>query len=178
MKYLALLIFLLHFNVYSSPTSPTPEEFQKLLKLDYIAFDQTLPNGGWRAITDNIEGAKVIDAYHLHNLEKLTTQQSRILYWHAGQRYASGDLNDVAINRFNKSYDPNEKANDPFKWNSYVRGTIAFLEHDMKMLVQARDELRQTSSNPNLRILEAFIRCFNKTYKEAYSSSCVSFYGP
>jgi hypothetical protein len=149
-----------------------------MLKLDYKAFDQTLPDGGWRGLANKgceLEATKMLEIYHLHHYDELLPWQSRILYWHAGQVYAMQNQTDLALMRFRKSYDSDEKPGDMFKWNSYVKGSIAFLEHDMKALVAARDELKlvdKTQAHPNLKFLEAFIRCFNKTYKEAYNPTC------
>lgn len=175
MNYLFVLFLLFPVLLKASPEKPSPNEYQNLLKLSYADFDQNLPKGGWRAITNNIEAGKVIDAYHLHNFDKFEAFQHRILYWHAGQAYAMGGLTALALVRFKKSYDASEKTEDNFKWNSYVRGTVAFLENDMKTLATARDELKianDTSAAPNLKTLESLIRCFNKPYFEAYTSVC------
>lgn len=149
-----------------------------MLKLDYQAFDQTLPNGGWRGLANNgceLEATKLVEIYHLHHYEDLLPWQARVLYWHAGQVYAALSQTELAVARFKKSYNSNEKNDDKLKWNSYVKGSIAFLEHDFKALIVARDELRKADKiqpNPNLKFLEAFVRCFNKSYKEAYNPNC------
>jgi hypothetical protein len=176
MKYI-LLSCLICFSTMSNGAvqSPTPEEFQTLLNLDYKSFDQTLPNGGWRGIVDKVDAGKVLDSYHIHNLEKLEPWQARIIYWHAGQEYAMSGLSQLALARFKKSFNPDQKADDTFRWNSYVKGSIAFLEKDMASLVKSRDELREVDKierSANLKFLESFIRCFNKTYTEAYDPSC------
>lgn len=172
---LAISLLLGAMPVSASPGSPTPIEFQALLSMDYKAFDQTLPDGGWRAIVDPVEAGKVLDAYHLNNFEKLEVYQHRIIYWHAGQSYALGDLYELAVARFGASFNRDEKPNDEFKWNFYVRASIAFLQKDMKALVSARDELAQAThsgAKVNLKIVNAFIRCFNKPYRLAYNSDC------
>jgi hypothetical protein len=154
------------------------QQLDAYLKLDYKSFDQTLPDGGWRGLEGkgcDLESVKLIEIYHLHHMDELNPSQAIILYWHAGQVYAMQDLTDLALARFKKSYNPSEKADDTFKWNSYVKGSIAFLEKDMKTLIKARDELRavnQIESNPNLKFLESFIRCFKKSYREAYDPEC------
>lgn len=176
MKNLMLLTMLL-FSISgsASQSAPTPEEFQAMLKLDYKAFDQSQPNGGWRGIADNVEAGKVLDAYNVQHRETLTPSQLGIITWHAGQTYAFANLNDLAIARFKKSFNKDESPTDTFKWNSYVKGSIAFLEHDMKKLIESRDELRAVNKiepNGNLKFLEAFARCFKKTYSEAYGTDC------
>lgn len=156
----------------------SPNDLSEMLKLDFKSFDQTLPNGGWRGLANKgceLEAAKVVEIYHLHHYDNLAPWQARILYWHAGQVYAMQDLTDLAIVRFKKSYNSEEKADDKFKWNAYVKGSIAFLERDMSSLIEARDELKSASTDArqNLKILESFIRCFKKNYKEAYNSDCI-----
>lgn len=146
-----------------------------MLSLDFASFDQSMPNGAWRGIRDPFEAAKTIDTYHLHHAEKLRDDERRILYWHAGQSYATAGLYQLAITRFEKSYDPQEKPSAEFKWNAYVRGSIAFLKKDLKTLTKARDELREADRgkpSPNRKVLESFVRCFKKTYEEAYSPDC------
>jgi hypothetical protein len=156
----------------------TGAQLSEYLRLDFKSFDQTLPDGGWRGLENrgcSLEATKLVEIYHLHHLGELEPWQTRILYWHAGQVYAMQDLSDLALARFKKSFDPEEKPEDNLKWNSYVRGSIAFLEHNLDQLIKARDELRaanKVNPNPNLKFLEAFVRCFKKSYKEAYNPDC------
>jgi hypothetical protein len=159
--------------VLASKEKPTPAEFQALLKLDYQSFDQNLPEGGWRGIKDQVSAGQIIDIYHLQSAETLLDWQRRTLYWHAGQVYAGADLENVAIARFEKSFNPDEPPEDDFKWNAYVRGTIAFMKRDRSELVRARDDMA-TSKNPNvnLSVLEGLLRCFDKPYNEAYGPEC------
>ncbi len=176
MKYFAQIFnFMIAAVCHASPGAPDPSEFQALMKLDYVAFDQTLPNGGWRAIVDKVEAGKVLDAYHVHNLDTLAPWQARVIYWHAGQVYAMADLNDLGIARFEKSYNPAEKSDEKSKWNAYVRGTIAFLKHDRSILQAARDEMYSadpSDENINRKVLDSLLRCFNKPYRDAYDPDC------
>ncbi|MBK9293146.1 MAG: hypothetical protein IPM57_01685 [Oligoflexia bacterium] len=155
----------------------SPSNLSEMLKLSYKSFDQTLPDGGWRGLANKgceLEATKVLEIYHLHHYDELAPWQAQILYWHAGQMYAMQGLTDLALARFKKSYSTEEKADDKFKWNAYVKGSIAFLEHDMNSLTKARDELKSanTDAQSNFKILESFIRCFKKSYKEAYNHDC------
>ncbi len=171
--FLALILFCI--GAYAPPASPTPAEFRALMKLDYISFDQTLPNGGWRGIQDSFEAAKVLDAYNLQNSDVMSESEVRVIFWHAGQSYAMADITEVAIARFQSAYNPKESSADTFKWNAYVRGSIAFLKRDRKTLQAARDEMYAadpSDENRNRVVLDAFLRCFNKTYREAYSADC------
>jgi hypothetical protein len=143
------------------------------MALDYDSFDQSVPNGGWRAIVDDTEAGKVLDAYNVHNSDVLKPWQKRIIKWHAGQAYGFANLKQLAINRFKKSYNPEEAPDDRFGWNLYVEGSVAFLEQDMTSLVDARDRLKKLNpGSPNTKILESFVRCFKKPYREAYNPEC------
>ena len=153
-------------------------QLAEYLKLDYKGFDQTLPNGGWRGLDNkgcSLEATKLVEIYHLHHLGALEDWQNRILYWHAGQVYAMLGQSELALARFKKSYNPNEKPDGSINWNGYVDGSIAFLEHDLNKLLKARDKLRVASDgqpDANFKFLDAFVRCFKKPYKEAYNPSC------
>jgi hypothetical protein len=153
-------------------------QLDSYLKLDYKSFDQALPDGGWRGLSNKgceLEAIKLVEIYHLHHLDDLNESQAQILYWHAGQVYGMQNLNDLAISRFKKSYNPKEKSDDPFKWNSYVDATIAFFEHDLPKLKQARQSLATATASGaanNLKIVDAFIRCIGKPYSVAYNPNC------
>ncbi len=155
-----------------------PEEQQKLLALDYKSFDQTLPDGGWRRYEQANcyeSAANLIDQYVAQNLSKLLEYQRRGMTWHAGQMHAFVGQTELAVARFKSSYDLKVAPEDTFKWNAYVKGTIAFLEHDMKSLIEARDEMAAVSADQrskNFAFIEAFVRCFDKPYSEAYNTSC------
>lgn len=157
----------------ASTGAPTPAEFQELLKLDYHSFDQSLADGGWRGIGDLLEQAKVLDAYAVHNRSTLLDWQLRTITWHAGQTYAIGSLTDITLNRFQNSFNPSEPLDSNFKWNAYVRGSIAFLKKDRATLVAAREEVsKSTEGLINLKVLDGFLACFDKSYSEAYNTPC------
>jgi hypothetical protein len=166
---LFVYILLIAFKVQATPGAPTPIEFQALMKLDYNSFDQTLPDGGSRAILDHVDAGKTLDAYLVHNFDSLLEWQRVAITWHAGQAYAKADLTELGIARFKKSYAKDKPADDKSKWNAYVRGSIAFLEHNEAELKQARDEVvNADAKNVNGKVLDGFLRCFTKTYREAY----------
>ena len=144
------------------------------LTMDYQHFDQTPPDGGWRgvaAVRCYDFAGELIDVYHLHHLESLNESQARVLFWHAGQMYALGGMESIAVSRFSKSVNPEEAPDDAFKWNAYVKGSIAFLTHDLDAL-QANRVALASASDPNVKvnlaILDRMIRCFDKTYAEIY----------
>jgi hypothetical protein len=81
-----------------------------------------------------------------------------------------------AISKMGQTFKPNEKSTDAFLWNPYAKATIAFLKKDKPALISERKKLARGASpfnHLNLRHVDAFIRCFDSTYQEAYSiSSC------
>jgi len=160
----------------------TPEQ-QAVLQLDYQSFDQTM-GGGWRAWAaegEHAEAARMLDEYaRLHT--DLSGGERRIIRFHAGQMYAWMERRGAAIARFRESFNPEEPEDAAFRWNAYVRGTIAFLEGELETLHQCCDELLEQGEVemtmpdgnvirrvPNLDVLERFIEHFGRTYREAYS---------
>jgi len=61
-----------------------------------------------------------------------------------------------------------------FDWNSYVLGTIAFLERDRDSLQNHRNELatpeKSDANKLNRSVLEGYLACFDETYAEAYGN--------
>ncbi len=167
------------------------ENREALLALDYEAFDTDIW-GGWRKVSYRnnngcqIEAAQLIADYKAHSTD-LEDWQLRMLHWHEGQLYAFEDEAERAIGLFGESYEPNPKNN---AWNLYVTASIAFLKKDRGTFDQSFDELRaipkpehweQRFKNTeekygytplwptNINVFEAFDRCFEKSYSEAYT---------
>lgn len=143
--------------------------------MDFQTFDQTLGKG-WRVLSEKdcpIEAAIVIDQYYYRHISTLTQQQKRILYWHAGQNYAAGGLENIALIRFRYSFDPDESIEAPFKWNAYVAATIAFLKKDLKRLIQERDKIAQypNDNGINLTIINNMIMCPDSPYRTVLSGT-------
>lgn len=96
----------------------------ELLSLDEAAFDQDVPNGGWRRV-GNIPGceaaaAELIAAYRAKHPESSST-----VAWHQGQMLASAGMSEEAIPVVESAKkDPSQ---DVAGWNHYVDATIAFL---------------------------------------------------
>lgn len=61
---------------------------------------------------------------------------------------------------------------DPYGTNIYTDATIAFLRNDRKGLLKLREELTAVEwpggDNLNLKVVDRFIRCFGRSYREAY----------
>ena len=189
---LILLLFVgsLYPGAWASPalgsSTIEPGEFMcifdraKLLALDEYSFDQDM-NGGWRAVAQH-EDCTEIAADLIREYRETRGLVSTVLYWHEGQLRASAGSTDEAIRLFEKS----RKAEGAFGWNLYVDASIAFLKHDKPALLSAREALARLprpkdfdprdakgkavtiSWPPNLSVVDGFITCFDRKYKEAY----------
>lgn len=150
----------------------TNQQRELLLNLDYMNFDQSLPNGGWRKYDQCPSIAReLLDAYTVKYEKTLTEDQRHVLVWHSGQMSAKlGDYPD-AIHKMGQTF----RTNDLFLWNPYAKATIAFLKKDKASLISERNKLARGLSpwgRLNLRKVDAFIRCFDFSYIDAYSGSC------
>lgn len=177
-KFLVTFIFLFSFSSYGNLNCfISSYQKERLLNLSFDQFDQNI-NNGWRVIERKgcqKEAIYLIELYTDIHKKDLLEWQNNILIWHAGQIYGfMGDYQEAII-RFRKNINPNELPSDTFKWNAYVKGSIAFLEKDLHSLQKAINDLEKATNSHsiiNLKILKSFERCFNKTYSEACTPNC------
>jgi hypothetical protein len=185
-----------------APAPPVDCSYDKaaMLALDENAFDQDVGNGGggWRALEGRpgceAATAELLAAYRAAHPEGSTT-----LAWHEGQVRADLGQDEQAIALFEAARKPAER--DLAGWNLYVDASIAFLKHDRAALQAARDALAQVAYPggdgapalkdgyvefpavdgqpamrvrwpPNIDVVDGFLACFDKPYKEAYRSEC------
>lgn len=174
-------------------TPPAPDcsyDLEAMLALDRKAFDQTLPDGGWRGLYERgcyAEAAELIRAWRHEKRD-----HASILYTHEGQMRAYAGQTEQAIALLRLTYKPmDEDAN--FGWNFYMDGTIAFLERDREGLntaiarlqavprPQARARMVDAQGNPveiiwppNMNVLRAFEKCWERAYREAFEKDCVT----
>lgn len=169
------------------PPAPAPAgcevNYDTMMALNPHAFDQDL-QGGWRPLARRDECRET--AAELLRLYRQTHEPTvRLLTWHEAQVRADLGQIDAAIALMEAS---RKREND--HWNPYVDATIAFLRNDRNALLAARERLvavpppadfaawRDTAGRPirwplNLDVVDGFIRCFGRPYKEAYGSdSC------
>lgn len=171
-----------------------------LLSLDEAAFDQDLPNGGWRSI-GNIPGCEAAAAALIAAYRDRHPDASPTVAWHQGQMLAFAGLHDQAVPVLESAR--KDPARDVAGWNHYVDATIAFLSADRATLERARERLAAVPYEeapgmpplvdgaielpsqpgqppirirwpPNLDVVEGFVRCFGKSYREAYGAACRS----
>ena len=174
MRYIFLLLIALVANtsVTQAQTSISKEERQRLMSLDFEAFDQDM-QGGWRTYGNQLKfelAAGLIEEYiGLH--PEIEEGQLSVMKWHAGQMYALADKNEKAIPFMEAS----KKEEDVMSWNTYVEATIAFLKKDKELLAQKREELEMNSvmpaaSDKNLILIKKLEANLEKSYLEALQS--------
>ena len=200
---LILPILLLAFSgsAVSSEDPSCSYDRDALLSLNEQAFDQDLSGGGggWRKIA-NILGceraaAELIGAYRSEH-----GNNSSALMWHEGQLWAEANEYERAIPLLESS--KKKEAEDPIGWNHYVDATVAFLRNDRAELERAREALSKVPHTPasgfppvkdgyieiagqegqlpfkmrwppNVEVVDGLLRCFGRSYSEAYGSpSC------
>ena len=156
-------------------------ELSEMLALDFKGFDQTLPDGGWRSLYERgcyEEAAELIREWRHEKRD-----HKSILYTHEGQMRAYAGQTEQAIALLRLTYKPMDE-DAGFGWNFYMDGTIAFLTGDREAFDTAIARLRaipdrtatmvdadgnpiQMKWPPNLHVLEAFDRCWGRSYAEA-----------
>jgi hypothetical protein len=175
----------------AQPAEPAPApdcsyDLEAMLALDRKAFDQTLPDGGWRSLYERGCYAEAAELIRTWRHEK--RDHASILYTHEGQMRAYAGQIDEAVALLRLTYKSMDKDAN-FGWNFYLDGSIAFLERDRAGLARAIDRLnaiperdasvRMVRSDgtpitikwpPNLDVLEAFERCWELSFAEAYGT--------
>ncbi len=166
-RLLFLLILLVTTSAFAQTRNCESPSIKKYTEMDYKAFDQSPPDGGWRALTNNernLEAADLIDSY-LVCRPRLTSEQKATLVFHSGQIHANLGHDAKAIKRFGQAY--NKNLDTKYHWNSFVDGTIAFIKKDFEKLKAARDKIKGTEKDhPYVETLNILIQCFDKPYKE------------
>ncbi len=185
-----MLTFLILAAAQSAePTGPAEPDcsydLEAMLTLDRHAFDQDLPDGGWRRLSR--DGCHEAAAELIREWRHAKRDHASILYWHEGQMraYAGQTKEAIALFELTRS-SQDEDAN--FGWNHYVDGTVAFLRQNRKQLDRAMERLAavpepETNSltrpdgtvvtmswPPNINVLRRFEYCWGHTYADAYGS--------
>ena len=161
--------------VSDRPTERCIERRRPLLELSIDQFDQD-PHGGWRGVAAK-DGCEVAAAELIADYRDHLNSRMSSLYWHEGQLRAKLDETSAAISLMQRA--KHAKVVDGVRqddWNAYVDATIAFLRMDRRALRRARQRLLATSSSAdaappdNMSIVDGLIRCFGRSYREAYGS--------
>ncbi len=193
---------LIHFLLTVSAAAAEPAgsapascavDTRAMLQLDFRAFDQDM-DGGWRSVSTNPDcrskAADLIRTYREFNIKpRLTT-----LYWHEAQLRAELGEIDAAVSLMALAKKESFlHGRDQDDWNAYVDATIAFLKGDHGELLAARkrlaefplpanysyigtDGVSRTGRPPdwpyNLDVVDGLLRCFGRSYAEAYGAGC------
>ena len=175
----------------AGPLSPPDCTYDRetMLALSQQEFDQDI-EGGWRSLAKR--GCSEEAAELIRDWRHEKRAHASILYWHEGQLRAEIGQTEQAIALFKLTYKSPEWDRD-FGWNHYVDGSIAFLSRDRERLARAIERLKEVPAPdnltfnrpdgssftmawpPNLNVLEAFDRCWDRPYAEAYAMrECVA----
>ena len=169
-----------------TPASPDcTYDLDAMLALDRQAFDQDIPDGGWRRLSKDgchAEAAELIRAWRHEKRD-----HASVLYWHEGQMRAYAGQTREAIALFDLTRSSQDEDAD-FGWNHYVDGTIAFLRQNREGLERAMARLAAVpepennsftrpdgvvvtmSWPPNINVLRRFEYCWGQAYADAYGS--------
>ena len=166
-----ILLFLMSFIIFSCTKESkglilehlNEEEYNRLMSMPSFDFDQSAE--GFRKYSSNYELTCLLVPEFI-KVNQLTDREAGNLHWHLGQIHAFKGNKEAAISEMNQSY-----RGDFATWDSYVKGSIAFLEKDKASLQEALDTLRNQENQMNIEFLEKFVTHFNKSYAEAYSAS-------
>ncbi|WP_296717925.1 hypothetical protein, partial [Erythrobacter sp.] len=136
----------------AQPVEPAPApdcsyDLEAMLALDRNAFDQTLPDGGWRSLYERGCYAEAAELIRLWRHEK--RDHASILYTHEGQMRANAGQTRQAIALLKLTYKPADQ--DAAGWNFFVDGTLAFLARDKEALLTAMKRLRAVPKPSSLR---------------------------
>ncbi len=165
-----------------------------MLALPSRQFDQT-EGQGWRLVAAKGCDAAVADLIAAYRAANLGDPLAATMIWHEGQMRANAG--DYAAAR--PLFAAARLTRSPFNWfgwNDYVAATIAFLDRDRPALLAARARLAATPrpkthawTDPNgtpiapptlatgeqwpanLPVVDALVRCFDRSYKAAYGSA-------
>jgi hypothetical protein len=185
------MMMLFHFALFLAFEQATPQppaecnyNRPEMFALDQNAFDQDM-TGGWRKIAK--DGCELAAADLIKDYRTSKEINSSTLFWHEGQLRAFANQTDAAAVLLNSARKPEHEDNG-WGWNLYVDGTIAFLNSDKPALLVARDKLsklpepesaktmKDIHGQPvkinwpmNLSVLDGLIRCWGRSYKEAYA---------
>jgi hypothetical protein len=181
-----MLAILTLIAAQAPPQNECRHDTSAMMALDERGFDQTM-SGGWRTLADagcDAQAADLIADWRSNHPANPRT--AGLLQWHEGQLRANAGQTARAIMLFEAARKPAEE-DAGFGWNLYVDGSVAFLRRDLVGLDAARAKLaalpRPAGYAPigadgkprayawpmNLNILDGFVACWNRPYKQAYA---------
>jgi hypothetical protein len=181
MRLLLTLGFALPF--FTAPASAADNcafDRSKLLAQDLQTFDQGAD--GIHGLESKHPGcnaalADLVADYRKAHPEVLKNPNSYLLFWHEGQFRLNAGQDAQAAQLFEQA----RLSGTPVDamWNLYVDATVAFVRHDSPALLKAHATLaglppERYAPDPkpmNLDVVAGLVRCFGRSYTEAYSSA-------
>lgn len=168
-----------------------------MMALDYRAFDQDVPWGGWRGVARDdrcsSDAADLIAMWRDEHADGTTPGQLSILNWHEGQLRASAGQNERAATLLTSAKRTEPQDAYDHAWNLYADATVAFLRRDRPALDAAYEAMmaldepedweefaaegervigRRPRWPQNVEFVERFRNCFDAPYAEAYGGGC------
>ncbi len=147
-----------------------------LMALDYAAFDQSLPAGGWRGVAArpgcNAAAAALIAKWRARHGAAVAPGDLRTLWWHEGQALAlAGDYKAAAVRlemarslRNDPPPPPNAPAESVTEWRAGIAvrdawedATIAFVRRDRAAFDRAYARLVAVPEPAGFRQMQAMI---------------------
>lgn len=170
------------------PEPACSHDWRAILTLDEAAFDQGWL--GWRSV-DERAGCEAVAADLIRDYRhRYRLPPHRLAMHEAQMRASAGDYR-----RARPLFVLAKHKTDGFGWNDYIDSTLAFLDRDRATLLAARARLAATprpETHPwfddlgapiaaptlppgtewpyNLPVVDALIRCFDRSYKDAYGN--------
>ncbi len=155
---LSTLAGLFLFAFLGGCAAPASTQRTAILSLPYNEFDQSY-GSGFRLLYDReeyLKAAVLIEDYLKAHYE-LTAGQQKFLHLHAAQMFALGSENTPAVKHLDLALSHEKTRELGPNWNDMLAATRAFLMHNRKALVAAKERLAAAKSPQRVdNLLENF----------------------
>jgi hypothetical protein len=137
-----------------------------VLSLPYGEFDQAYGDG-WRSVFERGEGLAAVELIedYLKRHPELTVGQRKFLHLHAAQVLALEGRNDRAVRHLDEAASHQKSPELWPDWDDFITATKAFLIHDRKSLLAARERLAAANA-PRLKMADRLIDKFGHSYAD------------
>lgn len=159
------IIFLLLFSLFISPIF---SQNKVVLNYSQTIFDSD--TCCWRKLAKlgEYQHAGELLGFYLNNGK---VENSHSLNWHAGQVFAMGGNNRLALKYFKKTYNIFYLwfgGEDGKAWYYYAKGTVAFIKKDKSTLEKVINKWNfSLPKDLNYKVLELLYQNWDKTYLAA-----------
>jgi hypothetical protein len=146
----------------------TPERGHRatVLSLPYSEFDQAYGDG-WRSVFERGEGLAAVELIedYLKQHTELTFGQRKFLHLHAAQVLALEGRTNRAVRHLDEAASHQKSPELWQDWDDFIAATKAFLMHDRKSLLAARNRLAAGNA-PRLKMADRLIEKFGRSYAD------------